>query len=41
MPKISVFVPIYNTAEYLPRCLDSILNQTLTDIEVILGTDGP
>lgn len=41
MPKISIFVPIYDTAKYLPRCLDSILNQTLTDIEVILGTDGP
>lgn len=41
MPKISVFIPLYDTAEYLPRCLDSILNQTLTDIEVILGTDGP
>ena len=28
-PKISVIVPVYNTAQYLPRCLDSILIRTL------------
>ncbi len=41
MAKISIVLPIYNVAPYLPRCLDSVLNQTLTDIEIILGTDGP
>ena len=41
MPKISIIVPIYNVAEYLPKCLDSLVNQTLCDIEIILATDGP
>lgn len=39
-PKISVIVPVYNTAQYLSKCLDSILNQTLKDIEVIIVNDG-
>lgn len=41
MPKISIILPIYNVAKYLPKCIDSVLNQTLKDIEVILATDGP
>ena len=41
MPKISIIVPIYNVAEYLPKCLDSLVNQTLRDIEIILASDGP
>lgn len=39
MPKISVIIPVYNTEKYLPRCLDSVLNQTLSDIEVICIND--
>ena len=39
-PKISVIVPIYNSEKYLKKCIDSILNQTLEDIEVILINDG-
>lgn len=39
-PKISVIVPVYNTDKYLSKCLDSILNQTLRDIEVIIVNDG-
>ena len=39
-PKISVIVPVYNTEKYLPECLDSILSQTLTDIEIIAINDG-
>lgn len=39
-PKVSVTVPIYNTAKYLSKCLDSLLNQTLKDIEFILVNDG-
>ncbi len=39
-PKISVIVPVYNTEKYLPECLDSILYQTLTDIEIIAINDG-
>lgn len=38
--KVSVIVPVYNTAPYLKRCLDSILNQTLKEIEVICIDDG-
>lgn len=39
-PKISVIVPVYNTRPYLEQCLDSILTQTLTDIEIICVNDG-
>ncbi|MDR2616265.1 MAG: glycosyltransferase [Endomicrobium sp.] len=39
MPKVSVIVPIYNVEKYLPRCLDSLLNQTLKDIEIICVED--
>ena len=40
MPKISVIVPVYNVEKYLARCLDSIINQTLADIEIICINDG-
>lgn len=40
MPKISIIIPIYNVESYLKECLDSILNQTLRDIEVICVNDG-
>ena len=39
-PKISVVIPVYNAVQYLPQCLDSILSQTLQDIEVICVDDG-
>lgn len=39
-PKISVLVPIYNVKNYLTQCLDSLVNQTLTDIEIICIDDG-
>ena len=34
MSKISVIVPIYNAEAYLNRCLDSIINQTYSDLEI-------
>lgn len=38
--KISVIIPVYNCEEYLPACLDSIVCQTHTDLEIILVNDG-
>ena len=40
MAKVSVVVPIYNVEKYLDRCLKSLINQTLYDIEIILINDG-
>lgn len=40
MPKISVIIPIYNVEKYLKKCLDSVINQTLKDIEIILVDNG-
>lgn len=40
MFKISVIVPIYNVEKYLKQCIDSLLNQTLKDIEIVLVDDG-
>ncbi len=40
MPTVSIIVPVYNTAEYLPACIDSLLEQTLTDVEIICVDDG-
>ena len=39
-PKVSVILPIYNVAQYLRDCLNSLINQTLTDIEFICINDG-
>jgi len=40
MPKISVIVPAYNIEEYIGKCMDSLVNQTLKDIEIIIVNDG-
>ena len=39
-PKVSIIVPVYNVEKYLARCMESLLNQTLTEIEIILVDDG-
>ena len=39
MPKISIVIPCYNNAQYLKRCLDSAINQTYQDIEIICIDD--
>ena len=39
-PLVSIIVPIYNVEQYLPACLDSLVNQTLQDIEIICVNDG-
>ena len=41
MPKVSVVVPIYNTEEWLPACLDALLAQTVKDIEIIEDNNVP
>lgn len=40
MPQVSIIVPIYKTEKYLTRCVESLLKQTLDDIEIILVDDG-
>jgi len=40
MPKISIIIPIFNTEKYLNECLDSVVNQTFKDIEIICIDDG-
>ena len=40
MVKISVIIPVYNVEKYLKECLDSVINQTLKDIEIICVNDG-
>lgn len=39
-PKVSILIPIYNVERYLNQCLDSIVNQTLQDIQIICLNDG-
>ena len=38
--KVSVIIPVYNTEEYLEECIDSVINQTLEEIEIICINDG-
>lgn len=40
MPKVSIIVPIYNVEKYLDRCVQTLLGQTLKDIEIIMVDDG-
>jgi len=40
MPKVSIIVPFYNVEQYIEKCLKSLVNQTLQDIEIILVNDG-
>ena len=40
MLKISVIVPVYNVEKFLPFCIESIINQTYKDLEIILIDDG-
>jgi glycosyltransferase involved in cell wall biosynthesis len=40
MSKIGVIIPVYHVESYLQRCIDSVLNQTYTDFEVVLVDDG-
>ena len=40
MPKVSIIIPVYNTEPYLRECLESVVSQTLEDIEIICVNDG-
>ena len=40
MKKVSIIIPVYNTASYLRKCLDSAKNQTYTNLEIICVDDG-
>jgi glycosyltransferase involved in cell wall biosynthesis len=39
-PKISIIIPVYNGAACISRCVDSVLNQTFRDVEILLMNDG-
>jgi len=39
-PKVSIVIPCYNTAKYLRQCMDSVVNQTLRELEIICVNDG-
>ena len=38
--KISVIIPVYNTSKYIEKCLNSIVNQTMESIEIVIVNDG-
>ena len=40
MPKVSVVIPVYNVEKYLRQCMDSVVNQTLRELEIIAVDDG-
>ena len=40
MPEISVIVPVYNVSNLVKRCLDSLINQSIKNLEIIIVNDG-
>ena len=40
MPKISVIIPVYNVEKYITQCLESLVNQTMNDLEFVCVNDG-
>ena len=39
-PKVSILIPVYNVEDYLGKCLDSVISQTMNNIEIICVNDG-
>ena len=39
-PKVSIVVPVYNAANYLPKCIGSMINQSMNEIEIVLIDDA-
>ena len=40
MKKVSIIIPVWGVEKYISKCLDSLVNQTLEDIEIIVVNDG-
>ena len=40
MPKVSLIIPVYNVEKYIEKCLDSVVNQTLKEMEILIVNDG-
>ena len=40
MPLVTIIIPVYNTEKYLRKCLDSVVNQTYKNIEIIIINDA-
>ena len=40
MPKVSVIVAVYNVEKYIEKCIQTLVNQTLQDLEIIIVNDG-
>ena len=39
-PEVTIVIPVYNSEKYIGRCIDSILNQTFQDFELLIINDG-
>ena len=40
MPEVSIIIPVYNNEQYIEKCIQSVLNQTFENFEVIVINDG-
>ena len=40
MPKVSIIIPTYNVGKYLRECMESVVRQTLSDIQIVCVNDG-